>query len=205
MKTEEARPRLLVVDDEQPLREMFQRLFEDQGYEVSLAADGREGWERIRTGPFDLVISDMRMPNMEGLELLGLAKERHPDMEIILMSGCGEQGAAGNSLKQGAYDFIAKPFSAEDVLRLARRAMEKRRLNLVLARKTDAVPAPGNLVPELDPSSLVLAKGILESAQALLDTGPRTPGQEALARTVICHAEKLLAKLKPAPKNRVFL
>jgi signal transduction histidine kinase len=124
-------PKLLVIDDELGFRELMLHELEKRGYDVAVAADGEEAVSKARAaGNFDVVVSDLTMPHRNGLETLKEFKAIDPKVEVIMVTGYGTIENAVESIKQGAYDFIAKPFNIDDMLRLIERAIEKRRLCL---------------------------------------------------------------------------
>jgi two-component system nitrogen regulation response regulator NtrX len=119
---------ILIVDDEQPIRESLSGLFEDEGYLVSTAASGEEAVVRFRKSPADCVFLDIWMPGIDGLETMSRIKQINPDVPIIMMSGHATIDTAVRATKQGAFDFIEKPFSLDKLLILLRNAVDKRRL-----------------------------------------------------------------------------
>lgn len=124
--------RILVVDDEESLREALQEELARAGYLVGGAVDGYGASSRLAEG-WDLVLADLRMPGLSGLQLVRLIRESCPESEIIVMTGYGTIEAAVEALKDGAYDFIQKPFQLDEILDLAAKAVEK-----VHARVSDA-------------------------------------------------------------------
>ncbi|MBI4386459.1 MAG: response regulator, partial [Elusimicrobia bacterium] len=130
-KTKIHPPRLLVIDDELGFRELMLHELGKRGYEVTVAADGEEAVQKARAaGDFEVVVSDLTMPRRNGLETLKELKAIDPKVEVIMVTGYGTIESAVESMKRGAYDFIAKPFNIDDLVRLIERALEKRRLCL---------------------------------------------------------------------------
>jgi len=121
---------ILIVDDEQPIRESLSGLFEDEGFLVRTAASGEEAVARFRKSPADCVFLDIWMPGIDGLETMSRLKQINPDVPVIMMSGHATIDTAVRATKQGAFDFIEKPFSLEKLLIVLRNAVEKRRLEL---------------------------------------------------------------------------
>jgi len=121
-------PRILVVDDEEPIREMLQDFLESQGYIVRLAKDGRQALDVVRRERLDLLLTDMKMPQIGGIELLGEVSRLRSPPTTILMTGYGTVDTAIAAMKQGAYDYIIKPFKLRDVAATLTRALEKARL-----------------------------------------------------------------------------
>ena len=116
--------RILVIDDEPDMRAMLEKFLKSAGHEVILAADGREGVKKYRTSPADLVITDLYMPNQEGLETIGELRRRFPEVAIIAMSG---KAAALTMLsiaqKFGAVGMLHKPFAADELIAAVEKAL----------------------------------------------------------------------------------
>src|SRR6185436_17406 len=121
-------PRILVVDDEKFIRDIIADFLSMEGYVVRTAEDGAAAMEELRRARFDLVISDLKMPRMGGLELLREVSEVHPDTMTIIMTGFGTVETAIDAMKRGAYDYILKPFKVEEVIHIVQRGLEKQRL-----------------------------------------------------------------------------
>jgi two-component system, sensor histidine kinase and response regulator len=119
---------ILVIDDERGLREGCRRALARYGYPVALAATGQEGLARIREGDFGLVLLDVMMPDISGIELLVTIHEQDPEIVCIIITGYATVELAVEAMKLGAYDFIAKPFSDDNLLLAVQKALDKRRL-----------------------------------------------------------------------------
>jgi two-component system, NtrC family, sensor kinase len=117
--------RILVVDDEPGFRALLSFELRKKGYDVTVASDGEEALKIIRKGNFALAISDMKMPKMGGLEFLIAVKTEYPQMEVIMATGFGTIETAVTAMKEGAYDFVQKPFNLPEVMMLVERALEK--------------------------------------------------------------------------------
>src|SRR6185436_5263822 len=121
-------PRILVVDDEKFIRDIIADFLSMEGYVVRTAEDGVVAADELRRARFDLVISDLKMPRMGGLELLREVAEVHPDTMTIIMTGFGTVETAIDAMKRGAYDYLLKPFKVEEVIHIVQRGLEKQRL-----------------------------------------------------------------------------
>ena len=119
---------ILIVDDEEGLRVPLYAAFQSEGFEPSLAANGVEALEILKKGDFQVVLTDLMMPKMDGIELMERAHGLFPDLVVILMSGYGTIETAIKALKGGAYDYILKPFKLDEILHVVRRALEQQRL-----------------------------------------------------------------------------
>ncbi|MDD5306408.1 MAG: response regulator [Deltaproteobacteria bacterium] len=121
-------PQVLVVDDEKVIREILADFLSMEGFRVATAADGVAALERLDEAPFDMVISDLKMPNMGGLELLENIQANHENVLTVIMTGFGTVETAIEAMKKGAYDYILKPFKVEEVVHIVHRGIEKQRL-----------------------------------------------------------------------------
>ena len=125
--------KILIVDDEEGIREILSRYLSKQGYAVVTAQNGKEGIETFKKEEFDLVISDIRMPEMDGVAFLNLIKKSDPDVEVIMVTAYETMESAIESLRKGAYDYIIKPFSIEKIAITVEKALEKRQLKEKIA------------------------------------------------------------------------
>lgn len=116
--------RILVVDDEFDVREGIAKLLGMEGYEVTTAENGARAIERAKASDFDLVLTDLRMPGMSGVETLMGLKELHPDLTVIVVTGFASDATAANCLREGAYDIVTKPFDLNQLLSLIEKALE---------------------------------------------------------------------------------
>src|SRR6185369_16000466 len=120
--------RILIADDEDSLRWVLEKGFRGAGYQVTAVKDGTAAFAQIETGPFDLILLDVRKPGMDGLTLLKRTRELRPDAQIVIMTAHGTMETAIQAMQQGAYDYLAKPFDLDEALLLAERAMTAQRL-----------------------------------------------------------------------------
>jgi DNA-binding NtrC family response regulator len=117
--------RILVVDDEAIIRKSFVRALQDDGFTVESAENGEEALRKLDGAPFGLVFSDLRMPGIDGLEVLRRAKASHPQVEVVLLTGYGTIQSAVDAIKEGAYNYITKPLNKHELLKIAREIAEK--------------------------------------------------------------------------------
>lgn len=121
-------PNILVVDDKDSMRNMLQQTLAEEGYRVDSAPDGRRALELVQNKSYDLVLTDLKMPEMNGLDLLEGVRKEDADTLVILMTAYGTIDDAVTAMKNGAFDFITKPFDTEHLCVLISRALENRRL-----------------------------------------------------------------------------
>ena len=119
---------VLIADDEKGYREVLRVIFEDQGHSVSTATNGRSALELLKERPCDVVISDVRMPDMDGIEFLRAAREFYPEIGIVMMTAFGTINTAREAFKLGADDFIQKPFNNEELRLIVQRAIDRKAL-----------------------------------------------------------------------------
>lgn len=119
---------ILVVDDEENIREVLSNYLQGMNYNVQTAEDGQEALTKYKKGEYDLIISDLLMPNIDGLELLKRIREIDREVIFLMITGYPSIETAVDAIKKGAYDYITKPFHMEDVRLRIERAFEKRTL-----------------------------------------------------------------------------
>jgi two-component system response regulator HydG len=124
------RKSILVVDDEQNIRLTLQEILEREKYKVITAADGKAALEIVRQQPIDLILTDLKMPRMDGVQLLKAAKIVAPEIAVILITAYGEVDTAVEAMRNGAYNFILKPPNRSQILLTIARALEKQALVL---------------------------------------------------------------------------
>ncbi|MEO8796682.1 MAG: response regulator, partial [Polyangiaceae bacterium] len=122
-------PKILIVDDQRNMRTTLAMMLRGSGYEVDEAADGEEGAERGATGAFDLVLTDLRMGNKDGMDVLRVIKDAQPLTEVIVMTAYGTIESAVEAMRVGAFDYIQKPFSEQELIVKVSKAFESRRLH----------------------------------------------------------------------------
>ncbi len=123
--------RILVVDDEEPIREIVTSMLTNAGYECKQAGSGLDAIAILETGEqFELMLSDLMMPELDGIGLLERTKERFPDMPVVMVTAVHDISVALAALRNGAYDYLLKPFERDQLLAMVRRALENRRLKL---------------------------------------------------------------------------
>ena len=115
--------KILVVDDEDALRTVLSSELEGEGYKVASAADGSEAIEILKKEGFDLILLDIKMPNVDGFEVLKFVKETHPDTKVIMLTGFADLKNAIESKKLGAEDFVSKPYDLVDLLTTVERVL----------------------------------------------------------------------------------
>ncbi|MCL5104554.1 MAG: sigma-54 dependent transcriptional regulator [Armatimonadetes bacterium] len=180
---------ILIIDDEAGMRDMISRLFSDAGCETSTAPDGSSGLATAKDGNFDLVVLDMSLPKMSGLEVLNGIKEIKPDLPVIIITAYGSTQTAIEALRLGAYDYITKPFDVDELQMIAERALEQKHIideNRFLRGELKKKFGFDNIVgsnPDVQ-RAYVMAAQVAPTNAAVLVTGETGTGKEYLARTI---------------------
>ncbi|MCJ7734709.1 MAG: hybrid sensor histidine kinase/response regulator [Anaerolineales bacterium] len=130
--------RLLVIDDEIGICEGIQRALEPEGFQVTIAQDGKSGYQLVKENGFDLVLLDVKMPEISGLDLIGMIHDLDPEIICIIITGYATVEMAVSAIKQGAYDFLTKPFSIDTLLLAVNQGIERRLLSLEVKRAARA-------------------------------------------------------------------
>ena len=181
--------RVLVVDDEPGLRQSLGLLLADAGYSVTSESDGAKALARAQAEPFDLILCDVRMPEMGGLEFLRAYKQAGGTALIVMMSAYGGEESALAAMKEGAYDYIPKPFRPDEVVLTLRKAEERERLRHTVATlkaQLDSSPVSRALIAESPAmkQALALVARVAEHRTTVLITGERGTGKEVVAQAI---------------------
>ena len=184
--------RVLVVDDEENIRLMLGTVLGQEGHEVVVADSAQQALKAMAKEPFDVVLSDIRMPRLSGLELLDQVQQLYPQTVVIMMSAYGSVDTAIEAMKRGAYDYIAKPFKADEIVLLLRKAEERERLkreNVKLRSEVERIRGGGNLgkMVARSPGMQEVFKTIRKIAEyktTVLIQGESGTGKELVARAI---------------------
>ena len=175
---------ILIIDDERAIRNVLKEILTNEGYKVDEAVDGEEGLKKFTSGNYDLILCDIKMPKVDGIEFLQQANAINPDVPIIIISGHGNIETAVDAVKKGAYDYISKPPDLNRMLITIRNAMDKTSLvkeTKVLKRRASKVQ---EIIGESDPIKKIketIEKVAVTDARVLV-TGENGSGKELVAR-----------------------
>ncbi len=180
---------ILLVDDEQSYRQLLSLVFEEEGHKIRVAKNGREGLELLKNEPADVVISDVRMPDMDGISLLREARELLPDLGVILMTAFATVENARDAFILGADDFIQKPFDVEELKLIVKKTLEKQELineNRAFKRAQRERGSVKNIVGSSDKMQAIfqMIETVAEVQSTVLVTGESGTGKELVARAI---------------------
>jgi DNA-binding NtrC family response regulator len=187
--------RILIADDELIVRQSLQNWFQEEGFTVDVAESGREALEKLTQGQWDIFLLDIKMPGMDGLELQRKIKEIHPNATIIIMTAYASVETAVEAMKQGAYDYIVKPFDPDDLEHLIRNAAERRQLvseNIRMREKIDDMSRFHEIIGRSPAIQRVLEQVSLvsEADTTVLIRGESGTGKELIARAIHAHSPR---------------
>jgi len=184
-----AKARILVVDDEKSMRDLLSITLGKEGYEVLTAAGGEPAIETLHRDSVDAVITDLRMPKVDGLQVLRAAKEISPDTAVIVITAVASTETAVEAMKLGAYDYITKPFKLDEVNLIVRNALERKRLrdeNLYLRRQLETQHRFENIIGKSSRIAEVFdtIRKIADSPSTAMVSGESGTGKELVARAI---------------------
>ncbi len=194
-------PKILVIDDEQAAVRNLQHILSKEGCEVVTTQSGQNALKLLEQHAFDLVLTDLRMPNVDGMEILRRVKHISPDTEVIMITGYATVSSAVSAMKMGACHYVIKPYKLDEVRRAVREALEKQRLRQESSElKTRLTKTEGatSILTE-DPAMQKLLRTAREVAQSdcsVLISGESGTGKELLARYIHEHSPRAAGPLK---------
>jgi len=184
-----APPRILTVDDEQVVCESIRRVLSEEGYDVATSTSSRGGLEMLRKEHYDLLLVDIKMPEMDGIELLKAARDVSPDTEVVIITGYATIETAVEAIKLGAFDYLEKPVSPPQLLVAAARALERKQLVDLTRRLRSELESRhriGNVICSSPPMRKVmqLVSRVAPTNSTVLITGETGTGKDVIARAI---------------------
>ncbi len=181
--------RILVVDDEESIREFLDIMLRKEGYEVTTAEDGQKAIELLKKKTVDMIISDLQMPNVTGMELLKHVKTNYPDVMFLMITAFGSTENAVEAMKIGAYDYITKPFKLDEVRLNIYNALKSRNLeveNRVLKKELVKESSFQNIIGNSEPMHRIfdLVRRVSQAPTNVLITGESGTGKEVVAKAI---------------------
>lgn len=178
-------PKILIIEDEAAIRRVLVKILSEENdtYQVEEAQDGTEGIEKIKNDDFDLILCDIKMPKMDGVEVLEIVKKLKPEIPIVMISGHGDLDTAVNTMRLGAFDYISKPPDLNRLLNTVRNALDKK--ELVVENKLLKKKVSKNFEMVGESKAIAHIKEIIEKVAPtdarVLITGPNGTGKELVA------------------------
>lgn len=192
---------ILVVDDEEAMRDSCRQLLSREGHNVEVAEDGNKGLELMEKRSFDIVILDLKMPGISGMEVLNKIKSEAPETIVIVITGYATVESAVLAMKLGAYDFLPKPFTPDELTAIIERAEEKRNLeleNIYLHEQLNVCMGMGEIIGEGEEMIKIkeLIRRVAPTDSTVLISGESGTGKELVARAIHRNSER---------KNKPFI
>jgi two-component system response regulator AtoC len=187
--------RILIIDDEENFRHMLSVILKKEGYDVETASNGDEGLQKIPLSPFDQILCDIRMPQMDGMEFLREAQKISVDATIIMMSAYGTVDIAIEAMKLGAYDYISKPFKPDEIILTLRKAEEREQLrkeNRLLRKEVEKEYSFENIVSKNEKMQKIfeVIRRVAPYKSTVLITGESGTGKELVARALHYNSDR---------------
>jgi DNA-binding NtrC family response regulator len=184
-----SQPKLLIADDERNVAEGLQMLLAEEGYDVDTATDGQQAWKKLQTGDFGLVLADLKMPKMDGLELFARMREEGLESEVIIITGQGTVVSAVEAMRNGAYDYLTKPLDLDRLKALIPKALDKyqvRTANRKLQERLESLTRFGDMLGQSEEMRQVytVIEAVAPSNASVLIVGESGTGKELVARAL---------------------
>ena len=187
-------PKILIVEDEAAIRRVLSKILKEENpsYEIFEAEDGKKGYNMVIDQEYDLIFSDIKMPGMDGMELLGAIRELRPEIPVVMISGHGDLELAVNAMRLGAFDYISKPPDLNRLLHTVRQALDKKELVVENKRLKKKVAQQYQMIgnsPALARIQEMIGKVVPTDARVLI-TGPNGSGKELVANALHSQSQR---------------
>jgi len=197
-----SQPRILIIDDDADMLRLVQEELVRQGFEVTTAVSGTEGLRALRDQPVDVVVTDLRMQHIDGMEILRDAADIQPEAKVIMITAFGSIASAIEAMKAGAFDYLSKPFEVEELVLAVQKAMEDTRLrreNVLLRGEIERRYQFGNLIGASKAMEAIfdLIKRVAASDINVLITGESGTGKELVAKAIHYNSARRRGRFVP--------
>jgi len=187
--------KLLVVDDEEVIRDLLRETFLRKGYSVTTASHGKEALSKINKEKYELVVTDIRLPDISGMKILAESKKKYPEMGVIMITAYGSIKNAVKAMKQGAFDYITKPFNLDEMEVVVEKFFDYRNLvdeNAYLRSELDKKFSFENIIGNSEPMNLVFEqiRMVSKSKATVLLQGESGTGKELVARAIHYNSDR---------------
>jgi len=187
--------KILVVDDEMIVRDSMGNWLQEEGYQVDTIDNGHDALEKIKTDTYDMAVVDIKMPGMDGIELLKLSKEIYPDLPILVMTAYASVDTAVQAMKDGAFDYIVKPFDPESVSQVIERAVRYKMLekeNILLKKELEKKYGFDEIIGRSKKMEEIfeLIKTVANSEAVVMIRGESGTGKELIARAIHANSKR---------------
>ncbi len=187
--------RILVIDDEESMRDSCRQALSREASRVEVAGDGRTGLEILDKEAFDLVILDLKMPGLSGMEVLNIIKEKYPEIAVVVITGYATVESAVEAMKCGAYDFLPKPFTPDSLRTIVGRALERKELaleNILLRSELQANTGSEVIIGQSEPMKEIeeIVRKVSPTDTTVLISGESGTGKELMARAIHRHSNR---------------
>ena len=186
---------ILIIDDDEAIRDSCSQVFKKEGYSVKQAVNGQEGLNFYRQAIFHVILLDVKLPGMDGMEILSKIKEETPETPVIIITGYASVGSAVEAMKRGAFDYLAKPFSPEELRVITKKALGSRKIfleNLYLRKELEAKSEFEMVVGKSKAMAKVfdIIRRVSPTESTVLITGESGTGKELIAREIHKHSRR---------------
>ena len=187
--------KILVVDDDMIVRDSMGNWLKEEGYQVDTSDNGHDALEKIKTDTYDMAVVDIKMPGMDGIELLKLSKEIYPDLPILVMTAFASVDTAVQAMKDGAFDYIVKPFDPESVSQVIERAIRYKMLekeNILLKKELEKKYGFDEIIGKSKKMEEIfeLIKTVADSEAVVMIRGESGTGKELIARAIHANSKR---------------
>ncbi|MFQ6003519.1 MAG: sigma-54-dependent transcriptional regulator [Candidatus Zixiibacteriota bacterium] len=191
----ELKNRILIIEDDKRLREVLKKILEREGFDVEMVGDGSTGISKSKQDFFDIALTDLKMPGIDGIEVLKAIKESSPQTYVIIMTAYGTIDSAVEAMKNGAFHYITKPFKAEEILMVIKKALDDRNLRKKIKYLTQQVEQRHKIKNKNGKTKVMqyvfeMIKRVSKTETTVLITGETGTGKELVAKAIHYHSQR---------------